>query len=56
MLIVDENPDLPANDGHSNQMGKAVIHGLSKTTITQVMATGLVDLNLDTHNDNERAL
>jgi hypothetical protein len=52
---VDENPDLPANDGHGNELGKAVIHGLSKTTITQVMASGLVDSNLDAHNDNERA-
>jgi hypothetical protein len=34
--------------------GEAVIHGLSKTTMTQVMASGLVDSNLDTHNDNER--
>ena len=52
---MDEKPDLPANYGHGNEMGKAVIHGLSKTKITQVMASGLVDSNLDTHNDNERA-
>jgi len=36
---------------HSDELGKIMIPGLSQTTITQVMASGLVDPTLDTITD-----
>lgn len=44
--------DGAATVDHGDELGKIMILGLSQTTITQVMASGLVDSTLDTITDN----